>query len=139
MQRHSGDHRFLDPLAAGVVPVRQAIEDHVVHLSEAAPHLLGQMVESLDPLIAFVERDGVCQPVVVPRERAHAEAFDDLAASHPGLAGKFDSLVKAIGFFSPGISVPFTFCDWRVAVISVSEASAINWKLVSVYSMLFCT
>lgn len=42
-------------------------------------------------------------PAVVKRLRA---AYDDLASTHPKLAtGSFDEIVKAIGFFSPGIYV----------------------------------
>ncbi len=43
------------------------------------------------------------KPAVVDRLRA---AYDDLAATHPGLRDtKFEDLVTAIGFFSPGITV----------------------------------
>lgn len=43
------------------------------------------------------------KPAVVDRLRA---AYDDLGATHPGLRDtKFEDLVTAIGFFSPGITV----------------------------------
>ena len=73
---------------------------HVSTRTDDHKHIVDLLRKYKTDLAADVK---AMKPAVMNRLRA---AYDDLAATHPALRGtKFEDLVVAIGFFSPGITV----------------------------------
>ena len=99
--------RALDTFMIGATFKRMTEPDHncalLCHVSTRTDdhkHIVGLLRKYKTDLAAKVKARN---PAVIARLKA---AYDDLASSHEGLkASKFEDLVEAIGFFSPGITV----------------------------------